>query len=258
MPEIYIGTAGWNVPQEIKTEFSNSGTHLERYSQTLNAVEINSSFYRDHKFETYEKWQKSVPQNFRFSVKLSKYFTHTHSLQKTGPQLKEVISTMAGLSSKWGLLLVQLPPSLQFEAKHAEKFFAKLKKFCPVPVALEPRHRTWAQPRALKLLEEYDISKVLADPEPCRAPLKLRPGVEKSLRYFRLHGSPIMYRSLYEPELLKKIVYRIRHPISPAQQTWVIFDNSTYGRATINALQLTELMKGRSDVTSSISKSLSF
>ena len=42
----------------------------------FNSCEINSSFYRPHKKETWERWARSVPADFRFSVKAPKAITH--------------------------------------------------------------------------------------------------------------------------------------------------------------------------------------
>ncbi|MEZ0171131.1 DUF72 domain-containing protein [Microvirga sp. TS319] len=43
---------------------------MERYSTVLNAVEINSSFYRPHRPSTYARWAASVPEHFHFAVKI--------------------------------------------------------------------------------------------------------------------------------------------------------------------------------------------
>lgn len=70
---LFIGTAGWGIPQSSKQRFDGSSpgqTQLERYAQKLSAVEINSSFYRPHKRTTYERWAAATPPAFRFSVKL--------------------------------------------------------------------------------------------------------------------------------------------------------------------------------------------
>ncbi len=69
MSKIYIGTAGWSIPKQYADEFPSAGTHLARYSKNLNCTEINSSFYRSHRFSTWAKWADSVPNDFRFSVK---------------------------------------------------------------------------------------------------------------------------------------------------------------------------------------------
>ena len=43
---LWIGTAGWSIPPTAVKAFPADGSHLERYSASLNAVEINSTFYR--------------------------------------------------------------------------------------------------------------------------------------------------------------------------------------------------------------------
>ena len=73
---LFIGTAGWSIERACKPLFPEQGTHLERYAHVLNAVEINSSFYRPHQPKTYARWSACVPDHFKFSVKLPKEITH--------------------------------------------------------------------------------------------------------------------------------------------------------------------------------------
>ena len=123
----YIGTAGWAISTPAKSRFTPVGTHLERYAQRLNAVEINSAFYRNHKPETYAKWAASVPEDFRFSVKLLRKFTHQQKLAGPWDDLPQVIGRIASLAHKWGALLVQLPPSLKLDPTLAREFFSALR-----------------------------------------------------------------------------------------------------------------------------------
>ena len=78
---IRTGTAAWSIPKEHAAPFPVAGSHLERYGAVLNAVEINSSFYRPHRTTTYERWAASVPEDFRFAVKVPKAITHEHRLK---------------------------------------------------------------------------------------------------------------------------------------------------------------------------------
>ena len=96
------------------------GSHLERYGAILNAVEINSSFYRPHRTATYERWAASVPEDFRFAVKVPKAITHERRLKDVGDLLDRFLSEVSGLGPKLGPLLVQLPPSLSFQAGIAD------------------------------------------------------------------------------------------------------------------------------------------
>ena len=78
---VKVGCAGWSLPRVAWPEFPAAGTHLQRYAVHLNAVEINSSFYRPHQPATYARWAASVPESFRFSVKLPKTITHQQRLR---------------------------------------------------------------------------------------------------------------------------------------------------------------------------------
>jgi uncharacterized protein YecE (DUF72 family) len=213
------------------------------YSQVLNAVEINSSFYREHKPETYAKWAASVPDDFLFSAKLLRYFTQEKRLKETGGRLEEVISEMSHLGKKWGVLLVQLPPSLSFVRSDADSFLNGLRKTYSGLIAWEPRHLSWSSEEALNLLASYQVHKVLADPEPVFVTRSQRAPVERQLLYYRLHGSPEIYKSRYSQELIQRISLRMQQACNRGQQAWCIFDNTTFGYATENALALREEFK---------------
>lgn len=234
----YIGTAAWTIPPNAKDGFPSEGTHLERYSQVLNCVEINTSFYREHKPDTYAKWAESVPENFRFSAKLLRYFTQEKRLRETGEKLKEVIGGMSHLGRKWGVLLIQLPPSLSFQQKDVDRFLSAVRKVYEGPIAWEPRHTSWTTDHALDLLANYEVSKVRADPEPCYVPARNRRRVEKFL-YYRLHGSPEIYKSRYDKDIINRVAQKMDEANKPA---WCIFDNTTFGFATENALELKDAL----------------
>jgi uncharacterized protein YecE (DUF72 family) len=70
------------------------------------------------------------------------------------------------------------------------------------------------------------------------------PGGSRHLSYYRLHGSPRIYYSAYEPEFIKALAARVREDCTDGRAVWVIFDNTTLGAATRNALELErELMR---------------
>src|SRR5690349_9096104 len=124
---VFIGCAGWSLRKESADEFSASGTHLQRYAMRLNAVEINSSFYRPHRVSTYQRWAASTPSDFRFSVKLPKQITHVRRLDSVDAELRQFHNETDGLGEKRGPILIQLPPSLAFDLRIAELFFGLLR-----------------------------------------------------------------------------------------------------------------------------------
>lgn len=240
---IYVGTAGWAIPKQCRDEFSGEGSILERYSRVLQAVEINSSFYRDHKPETYERWAATTPAEFRFSVKLSRYFTQEKRLRESGTKLHEVIDGISRLEDKWGVLLVQLPPSLELVPREADRFLSALRKIYYGAIAWEPRNVSWATSKAIDLLASYGVSKVIADPERCPLAEKEQRRVKDPL-YFRLHGSPEIYKSQYSPDFIRGVAEKLQTASQAGTPAWCIFDNTTFGHATEDALGVQELVGG--------------
>lgn len=226
------------MPKQFADDFPDEGSHLERYAQTLRGVEINSSFYRPHQAKTYRRWSEETPAEFQFAVKMTSQFTHDQRLAVSRSELAEWLLPVSELGDKLGALLVQLPPSLDFDKKTAETFFANLRREFDGLVALEPRHVAWTKPSVLKLLDRYTITKVEADPERCPVPeTEIR---KKQARYLRLHGYPKMYKSDYSQEYLE--AWAQEFAAHPSPKSWIIFDNTTYGFATRNAVELQALI----------------
>jgi uncharacterized protein YecE (DUF72 family) len=246
MPDrtLRIGTAGWTIPSVHTALALGPGTHLERYARVLNCVEINSSFYRSHREETWQRWAASTPENFRFSVKLPKAITHTAKLAIEPRLLDPFFREIAALGKKLGPILIQLPPSLRFEDCLAAEFFKAFREHFSGPVALEPRHATWFAGAANDLLELHSISRVGADPSRQPAAVANQPSQPAGwpgLAYFRLHGSPRTYYSNYEPAYLAALAEVIAS-LPHAKEVWVVFDNTAHGHALANALDLQRLL----------------
>ncbi len=241
---IRVGTAGWSIPKEHEAPFPSSGSHLERYASVFNAVEINSSFYRPHRPATYERWAASVPEEFRFAVKIPKAITHEHRLKKTGDLLGRFLSEVACLGPRLGPLLVQLPPSLSFEAGTSDVFLRELRSQAPGSIVCEPRHRSWFVPDVDELLNELRIARVAADPAP--VPGAGEPGGWRGLSYYRLHGSPRIYYSPYGHETLAHNAERLVGDQAVGRETWCIFDNTAAFAATRDALTTIDFVQARS------------
>lgn len=239
---VRIGCAGWSLPRDSWPQFPDTGTHLQRYAQRFNAVEINSSFYRPHQPATYERWAAAVPAGFRFSVKLPKAITHENRLSDCAPLLRSFLAQADALGDRLGCLLVQLPPSLALDAPVASGFLQTLRKQHTGPVALEARHASWFEPSADALLRSFEVARVLADPVLFEA--GVRPGGWPGLTYLRLHGSPRIYYSSYGQGLLDRLAARLVLEAAAADTVWCIFDNTASGAATENALYTRRAVQG--------------
>jgi uncharacterized protein YecE (DUF72 family) len=236
---IHIGTAGWSLPAEQRDRFGAGASILARYATRLNAVEINSSFYRPHRPATYARWAASVPADFRFAVKIPKAITHERRLVDCEVLVERFLAEAGALGGKLGPLLVQLPPSLKFELKIVRSFFAALRARFGGAVVCEPRHASWFAERAGEMLMELRIAIAAADP--ARVPGAERPGGDPGTAYFRWHGSPRIYYSNYESEQLAALAARLHEARKRGADVWCIFDNTAAGAATANALEMREI-----------------
>ena len=232
---IYLGTAGWAIPKAHSQSFPERDSGLLRYAAVFNAAEINSTFYRAHRPSTFERWRDSVPDDFRFSVKVPKAITHELRLMEAGSAFAAFVSSLSGLGDRLGPLLLQLPPKLSFDAPVVEAFLRDAKRVSDASLVVEPRHPSWFTEQANELMVAWGIARAGADPERC--PGALDPGGARHLTYLRLHGSPHVYFSSYEEEFIKRLAIVVAGTPRP---TWCIFDNTASGAAAGDALRLTQ------------------
>ncbi|MBD1586817.1 DUF72 domain-containing protein [Pseudomonas typographi] len=237
--QAYVGCAGWSLPREHWPAFAATGTHLQRYATRLNAVEVNSSFYRAHRPQTYGRWASSTPPGFRFSVKMPKLITHVQRLVACEDLLDAFFSECSALGAHLGCVLVQLPPSLMYQPDVANAFFSLLRRRFSGGVVIEPRHESWVQAQAM--LVDAQIGQVAADPS--RISSDASPAGWPGLRYWRLHGSPKTYYSAYSPERLQRFAHDTQQALEAGIPTWCIFDNTAAGAALPDALSFQAMLR---------------
>ena len=231
-----IGTAGWSIPREQAGSFPTEGTSLQRYAARFRGAEINSSFHRSHRASTWQRWAESVNDAFRFSAKLPKTITHQKKLVDCRELVSAFLEEVAPLGDKLAVLLVQLPPKLAFDAALAEDFFADLHARSECAIACEPRHPSWFEAEADALLAGLQVARVAADP--AVVPAAAEPGGWRGLNYWRLHGSPVMYRSAYGAERLEAYAEALAEARQARRPAWCMFDNTASSAATADALWL--------------------
>jgi uncharacterized protein YecE (DUF72 family) len=243
-PVLRVGCAGWNLPTAHRADFGDGASQLASYATRFNAVEINSSFYRPHRRQTYERWAASTPPGFAFSVKVPKVITHELRLAGAVAMLEGFLEQAQGLETKLHWLLVQLPPSLVFDARVAARFGSQLRRRYDRAVALEPRHASWFSPAADTLLSTFRFARVLADP--VRHDAGRAPGGWPRTIYLRLHGSPRVYWSGYDDALLEPLARRLLEASRETEHCWCVFDNTAAGASVGDALRLIAHMSSQS------------
>ena len=237
---IVAATAGWSIPRISNTAgLPREGTHLQRYSAVLRGAEINSSFYRTHSPETYARWARQTPRHFRFAVKLPALITHEQRLRRARKPLEEFLRSLSGLGSRLGPLVIQLPPSLTFEPRVAGNFLALLREMHAGHAVCEPRHASWFEGRADAMLHGQRIGRIAADPAVVASASE--PGGWTGIVYYRLHGSPRKYWSVYETQRLQQWAAALQ-AVPRRTPAWCVLDNTAGSGAFGNAREIARII----------------
>jgi len=236
----HIGTSGWQYkhwkgifyPQGLK-----NADWLSFYSQRFDTLEVNVTFYRNVEPSIYEKWYSTVPEDFLFSVKMSKFITHIKKLKADSNSVNRFTENVHGLKEKLGVVLIQLPPGLKFDESLIRDFFSLLdKELC---YTVEARDKSFINDEFFSILEENEVAWCIADSAGRYPYLET---VTASFVYIRLHGSQKLYASDYRDDELKAWKDKI---LNWNRDAFVYFDNDFYGYAVKNARKLQQLFSGK-------------
>jgi uncharacterized protein YecE (DUF72 family) len=237
--QLRIGVAGWSNPPAKRPDRNTEQTHLSYYAANFSCVEINSSFYRPHRSATYERWRDETPPQFRFSVKMPRSITHESHLMRCAAEVRGFYGDIARLQPKLGAVLVQLPPSLEFNGRVVRAFFKSVPRLRGANVVCEPRHPSWFTSAADSALREAGVSRVAADPARCEG--AEFPGGAPRCAYYRWHGAPRIYYSKYSQARLAAFAATIRR--TKAAEIWCIFDNTAHHAAWDDALRFAAALR---------------
>lgn len=243
MGSVTLGCSGWDYAEWVGRFYPANRTvdRLAYYARQFPLVEVDSSFYRTPTAHAVESWARRTPKGFRFTAKLPQEATHERRLVGAGPALRRHAEAFRPLVDAGKLVanLVQLPPSLPFDATVARAFYEELPP--EVPAAVEFRERSWLAAASWELLREFRLAAVVVD-EPL-LPVDLTV-TRPDLAYVRLHGfgSTTWYDYTYSPAELLAWVPRLKDLAERAERVVVLFNNHFRGDAPVNALELARQM----------------
>ena len=162
MVKIAIGTAGWDYKDWIGSFYPSNlkrSEHLEFYSKYFDIVEINSTFYNPPSSSMVENWYNSVPQDFRFIVKVWQKISHNLNDPDIDSYIYDFFSRIRLLKNKIRGFLIQFPPWFKFSEKHLEQLISLLKE---IPrnnqYFIELRDNSWFKP---EILTQFVNSKII-------------------------------------------------------------------------------------------------
>lgn len=264
MTRYFIGTAGWSYKDWegiVYPEKKGAGFHpLPFLSLYINAVEINSTFYRPATAGLSLSWIKKVEHvlEFLFAVKLHQVFTHQRKdfSQRDVDNFKFGIEPLKAVG-RLAAILIQFPWSFANTGMNRDYLIRLFSLFSDFPLALEVRHGTWDSSLFYQLLAEYSVSFCNID-QPIFAN-SIEPSAlvtNPRLSYVRLHGRNYRdwfredagrderYNYLYAKEELEEWVERIKELGKKSEKVIVITNNHYRGQALANALQIKNMTTG--------------
>ncbi len=242
-PRACIGTSGWNYPAWRESFYR--GVPQIRWlafcAERFTAIEVNATFYRLQRRETFARWRAETPQGFCFAIKGNRYLTHNRKLADPLPSVRLERDRAAGLGDRLAAVLWQLPANLHRDLDRLERFARALRCWRKARHVIEFRHQSWFDDEVAACLRSHNIAVCQSD----AADWPLWNAVTTDLVYVRLHGHAKTYVSGYPLRTLKSWATRIRGWLGDGRNVHVYFDNDAIGRAPIDALQLMRLLRVR-------------
>jgi len=168
--QIRVGIGGWDF-DPWRENFYPKGLakakQLAFAAQHLTAIEINATYYRSQKPETFANWAKAVPDGFRFAVKASRFAANRKVLTDGAESIERFLNQgITKLGDRLGPILWQFMATKKFDAGEFAGFLKLLPdKLDGIPLrhALEVRHESFRDPAFFALAEKANAAIVFAD-----------------------------------------------------------------------------------------------
>jgi uncharacterized protein YecE (DUF72 family) len=164
-----IGTSGYSYSEWADAGFypesTPPGRMLPVYARFFGIVELNYTWYQMPKSQALERLASQAPPDFKFTAKLTRSLTHEVEPAQWRTEVsryREGISILIQ-SGQLMAILAQFPPKFD-RTLNNRKFLAELlDELEGVPLAVEFRHRSWANDRVFAELERRKITMVTVD-----------------------------------------------------------------------------------------------
>lgn len=240
MSELLIGCSGFSYPHWRGCFYPGTLPQKEwfgYYCTCFASVELNVTFYRLPKPESFIRWRQESPCGFTFSVKGSRFITHVKRLIEPERPLARFFDGALLLGEKLRSVLWQFPPGFVCTISRLERFLQLLARY-HVRAALEFRHVSWCCEEVFALCREYGVALCMADWPDFIAELPRT----ADFVYLRRHGRGGSYGGCYSPDELTADAERIRGYLGEGRDVYIYFNNDAEGYAPRNAGELARIV----------------
>lgn len=282
---VLVGTASWTDPEFIKAgwyppEIKNDAAgRLRYYAEHFPLVEVNATFYALPSLRTVENWTARTPEGFRFVVKAHQVISGHRSdpsrlpgplrtlpfasdsrghIVRPSRELRDaaidtLLEALGPMGAKLEAILLQLPPSVAYGDAQLAEVGRIIRRFAPVRVAVEFRHRSWvsgaARAATMAMLSDRDAAYVCVDAPRTDLASTMPPIIEVTcpeLAYLRLHGRNAdtwqgsstvaeRFNYRYDAQELEGLIAPVRQMSLRAEDVVVVFNNNAGDYALRNA-----------------------
>jgi uncharacterized protein YecE (DUF72 family) len=235
MEVIRIGCSGWNY-RHWRELFYPKGLPQRRwfeyYAEHFATVEINNSFYRLPKAETFEKWRAQAPPGFCYAVKANRFLTQAKKLKDCEEPLERMMTPFRALGDRLGPILYQLPPRFRINLDRLERFLELVPK--EVSNVFEFRDSSWYVPETFAMLDRHGAGFCVHD----MAGSATERVATGKLAYVRFHGATGKYHGRYPDERLLSWTDWIVGQARSGRPVWCYFNNDIDAHAIHDAQTL--------------------
>lgn len=244
MLQIYTGCSGFyykewknifypeNLPQTKWFQF---------YCSQYNSLELNVTFYKFPTEKSLAKWFNSSPGDFKFSVKAPRLITHYKKFNECESLLHDFYgSVRAGLREKMGCVLFQLPPQVAYTPQMLDRLLSAVDY--SFQNTFEFRHESWWNEEVFAQFKKHRLI-FCGVSFPRLPPVVI--GTSFGL-YYRFHGVPVLYKSLYPEEFIADIYHQIK--MINTSGAWIYFNNTWGDAAIINSRYLQSLVESPNEL----------
>jgi uncharacterized protein YecE (DUF72 family) len=205
---------------------------FERYAEEFDTVEINASFYRVPKPETFDGWRDKAPPGFHYAVKANRFLTHMKKLKGCEEDTDRFVELARRLGPTLGPILYQLPPSLHRDLDRLDAFLSRLPG--DLQHVVEFRHKSWYDEEVLALLDRHGAGFVCHDLKGLKSPQ----WASGRTAYVRFHGASGRYHGRYADETLLNWADWCVEQSKSGRSVWCYFNNDIHGHAIDDARTL--------------------
>ena len=239
---VHVGTSGWQY-RDWRGRFYPAALPqrrwLEHHAAAFATTEVNNSFYRLPAREVFEAWAARTPDDYVVTVKASRFLSHVKRLREPEEPVARLMDRVAGLGTKAGPVLLQLPPDFSCDISRLDACLAAFPE--ATRVAVEPRHASWWNADLRDVLTARGAALVWADrgSEPV-APLWRTAG----WGYLRLHAGGGEAVWPYAEPVLRDWAVRLAETWEDDEDAFVYTNNDPGGAALRDAVTLARLLRG--------------